>query len=229
MFLRLTCFEGVGTFFKKRASRRPRLPGLSFRLVTELSHVCLLPSWKSFLSPFTERLSIIVQTNDTGPSFSNFFKKRGDPWPCSPPPGGQEGENRMRGRSLNGEEKTPRLELGIPSLVWLLVVPCWRTGESRRSHVTCSIVFWSGILFPSNVTVVLGDWGEEPRFKPCSLGKHPSCCSVLEDDTQSSVADSAHWPPREEGQEQRKLRVSAPFVVLLQTWWRNGFVTSTQW
>lgn len=61
-------------------------------------------------------------------------------------------KNRKRGSSFN-QEKTPRLKLGIPSLLWLVVFSVGEpdSWDVPMSYFLLSFALGSGILFPSYV------------------------------------------------------------------------------
>lgn len=104
-------------------------------LVTELP-TSAYPRGNSFsltASEYAERLSVTVQTNDTGPRFSTF-KKRGDP--CLEDRKKKQDEGQLPRQSGGSQVGT-----GDPLAGLTCGVQCWRTRELRRSHVIFSIVF----------------------------------------------------------------------------------------
>lgn len=135
-FLWLSCFEGVST---SKVSLGDHVSPVWFRLVTELP-MSAYPHGNSFsltASEYVERLSVIVQTNDTRPSFSTF-KKRGDPWLWSS--GGQE-KGKQDDRQFPQLSKGSQVGTGDPLTDVTRGVQCWRTRQLRRSHVIFPIVF----------------------------------------------------------------------------------------
>lgn len=149
-----------------------------------------LPS--SHSGGYSDTLSVIVQTNDKGPSFSTF-KKCGEVVVV------------QREEGKTGREAAPSTKRRLPGWTWgsPRCSPSWcsalenQTVETFPCHVSyCLLHLGQGFSFHPMLAVTLplrlGGLQEETETAVHSLqrpapspafGKHPHFCRVLEDDT----------------------------------------------
>lgn len=145
-----TSFPTTEMFWRSQRLKWPRLPSL-VPTCNRASHVCL-HSWK-FLFPqsFGVRRETVSHCPDKWHRtvIFHFPEARGSLAMVTLRTGRK---SRMRGSSLN-KGKSPRLELGIPSMVWLVVLSVGEpeSWDVPMSYFLLSFALGSGIHFPSHV------------------------------------------------------------------------------
>lgn len=129
----------------------PRLPSL-VPTCNRASHVCL-PSWKFlFLSQLQSMWWDCQSLSRQMTQDHHFPLLRSVGIPGCGRPEDRKRKNRMRGSSLI-RAKVPRLELGIPWLIWLVVFDVGEpdSWDVPMSYFLLSFALGSGILFPPHV------------------------------------------------------------------------------